>query len=51
MQLLGQKTKKNRVKFMSNDFIKIYEKSIKQPEEFWQKISEDIFWFKNQLKY
>ena len=31
---------------MSNDFKEIYEKSIKQPEEFWQKISEDIFWFK-----
>ncbi len=31
---------------MKNDFKEIYEKSIKKPEEFWQKISEDIFWFK-----
>ncbi len=31
---------------MKNDFKKIYEESIKKPEEFWQKTSEDIFWFK-----
>ena len=31
---------------MKNDFKEIYEESIKKPEEFWQKISEDIFWFK-----
>ena len=31
---------------MKNDFEKIYKESIKKPEEFWQKISEDIFWFK-----
>ena len=31
---------------MSSVFKKIYENSIKSPEEFWQKISEDIFWYK-----
>ena len=31
---------------MKNDFKIIYEESIKKPEEFWQKVSEDVFWFK-----
>ena len=31
---------------MSSAFKQIYETSIKNPEEFWQKISEDVFWFK-----
>ena len=31
---------------MNNNFNKIYENSIKNPEDFWQKISDDIFWFK-----
>mgnify|MGYP001388771491 CR=1 FL=1 len=31
---------------MSSNFNKIYEESLKNPEEFWKKISEDVFWFK-----
>ena len=31
---------------MKKNFEKIYNESIKKPEEFWQKISDDIFWFK-----
>ena len=31
---------------MSSTFKQIYETSIKNPEEFWQKVSEDVFWFK-----
>ena len=31
---------------MSSTFKQIYDTSIKNPEEFWQKISEDVFWFK-----
>ncbi len=35
---------------MSEKFSKIYEKSIKNPEEFWQEASNDIFWFKKPTK-
>ena len=35
---------------MNNNFNKIYESSIKNPEDFWQEISEDIFWFKKPTK-
>ncbi len=35
---------------MGNNFKQIYEKSIKNPEEFWQEISNDIFWFKKPTK-
>ena len=35
---------------MSSKFIQIYENSIKNPENFWQEASEDIFWFKNPSK-
>jgi len=31
---------------VSSTFKQIYETSIKNPEEFWQKVSEDVFWFK-----
>ena len=31
---------------MSKNYKKIYENSIKNPEEFWQEISNDVFWFK-----
>jgi len=31
---------------MNQKFSQIYSNSIKNPEEFWKKISEDIFWFK-----
>ena len=31
---------------MHKNFKKIYEDSIKNPENFWQEVSSDIFWFK-----
>ena len=31
---------------MSSDFKEIYQNSIRNPEEFWQKVSDDIFWYK-----
>ena len=31
---------------MSEDYKKIYENSINNPEEFWRDISNDVFWFK-----
>ena len=31
---------------MSSTFKEIYKQSIKNPEKFWQEVSEDIFWFK-----
>ena len=36
---------------MKSDFEKIYNESIKNPEEFWKKIADDIFGLKNQQKY
>ena len=35
---------------MNIKFDKIYEESINKPEDFWQNISEDIFWFKKPNK-
>ena len=35
---------------MKSDFEKIYKESIKNPEEFWKKIADDIFWFKKPSK-
>ena len=35
---------------MSSNFDNIYNNSIKNPEDFWQEISEDIFWFKKPKK-
>ena len=35
---------------MSDKFNKIYEQSIKNPENFWQEASNDIFWFKKPTK-
>ena len=35
---------------MTAKYNEIYENSIKNPEEFWQEISEDIFWFKKPTK-
>ena len=35
---------------MSQNFIEIYENSLKNPEKFWQEISNDIFWFKKPTK-
>ena len=35
---------------MNQKFSEIYRKSIKNPEDFWKKISEDIFWFKKPTK-
>jgi len=35
---------------MKNNFNKIYENSIKNPENFWEEIANDIFWFKKPTK-
>ncbi len=35
---------------MTNSFDKIYEESIRNPEEFWKNVSEDVFWFKKPTK-
>ena len=35
---------------MNNNFKKIYENSIKEPENFWREIADDIFWFKKPKK-
>ena len=35
---------------MTNYFNKIYQESIQNPEEFWRKVSDDIFWFKKPSK-
>ena len=35
---------------MSKKFNEIYQKSIKNPEKFWQEASNDIFWFKKPTK-
>ena len=35
---------------MSSNFNNIYDESLKNPEEFWKKISEDVFWFKKPTK-
>ena len=35
---------------MSEKFKKIYEKSINNPEKFWQEAADDIFWFKKPTK-
>ena len=35
---------------MKSDFEKIYNESIKNPEEFWKKVADDIFWFKKPSK-
>ena len=35
---------------MKKNFNQIYQDSIKNPESFWQNISEDIFWFKKPNK-
>ena len=35
---------------MKSNFEKIYNESIKNPEEFWKKVADDIFWFKKPSK-
>ena len=35
---------------MNQKFSEIYSNSIKNPEEFWKNISDDIFWFKKPSK-
>ena len=35
---------------MKSDFEKIYIESIKNPEEFWKKVADDMFWFKKPSK-
>ena len=44
------KNDKSKQITMSLKFKKIYENSIKNPEKFWQEISEDIFWFNKPTK-
>ena len=35
---------------MSDKFKEIYRKSIEDPENFWRKAADDIFWFKKPSK-
>ena len=35
---------------MGQKFNQIYENSIKNPQDFWSNVSEDIFWFKKPSK-
>ena len=35
---------------MSDKFNEIYRKSIEDPENFWRKAADDIFWFKKPSK-
>ena len=35
---------------MGQNFKQIYDNSIKNPEDFWKNLSEDIFWFKKPTK-
>ncbi len=35
---------------MKNNFNKIYQESIQNPEEFWKNVSDDVFWFKKPSK-
>ena len=35
---------------MSKKFNDIYQNSLKNPENFWQEVSDDIFWFKKPTK-
>ena len=35
---------------MSKKFNDIYQNSLKNPESFWQEVSDDIFWFKKPTK-
>ena len=35
---------------MNQKFSQIYSDSIKNPEDFWKKVSDDIFWFKKPSK-
>ena len=35
---------------MDSNFKEIYQKSISKPEEFWNEISSDIFWFQKPTK-
>ena len=35
---------------MNKKFKEIYENSIKNPEKFWQEVSNDVFWFKKPTK-
>ena len=48
--LKTQKNNKIESNTMNNKFHQIYENSIKKPEEFWQEVSKDIFWFKKPTK-
>ncbi len=44
------KNDKSKQIIMNLKFKEIYDNSIKNPDKFWQEISEDIFWFKKPSK-
>ena len=35
---------------MNQKFSQVYLNSIKNPDEFWKKVSDDMFWFKKPKK-
>ena len=45
-------SKKNKIEsnHMSKKYNEIYQNSLKNPENFWQEVSNDIFWFKKPTK-
>ena len=48
--LINLKNQQKRIKKMSKKFNDIYQNSLKNPEDFWQEVSNDIFWFKKPTK-
>ena len=50
INLISQKIRQIRINIMNNRYNKIYQNSLKNPEEFWKDISNDIFWFKKPTK-
>ena len=45
------KTQFEGVSDLSEKYEKVYDSSIKNKEDFWRKVSDDVFWYKNQPKY
>ena len=48
--LISKKNSKIESNLMSKKFNDIYQNSLKNPESFWQEVSNDIFWFKKPTK-
>ena len=48
--LISKQNSKIESNLMSNKFNNIYQDSLKNPESFWQEVSNDIFWFKKPTK-